>query len=390
MATYRRAYNFTGEPGANENAADWLAALETNIYSSMTNREKVDLFSSKLFKGSPAKKWFNKLPDEGHCRWHIVKQEFESRWCSPVLIAHISTDVPVFTPLPPTPGILPTPAASLDVFRTFVELADLQTINSFLTTATLSPESENLIALWDRSFKEGYKKCLEKLEAQYEDRFSEALNNFSDRIQESSDSAFEEGILAGTRDERKRWERARASKTSVAIQTFSTTTTTSVSVQTNPPIQVILPSASASISTQTKPPTPTISKLSQAVPTSISPTIPILISETPISATTVSAPFNWADDAASISTIPTIPPKIPRDLSSLRSSTKNPFSSLHRRHQNIKQQKHFNSYRYTQSYPAHPPPHHIPPLFNNQLDWHCDPRLFELSRVLRTLGWSHA
>ena len=32
MAPYRRAYNFTSEPDANEDAADWLSALETNIY----------------------------------------------------------------------------------------------------------------------------------------------------------------------------------------------------------------------------------------------------------------------------------------------------------------------------------------------------------------------
>ena len=141
MPPYRRAYNFTGEPGANENAADWLAALETNINSSMTNREKVDLFYSKIFKASPAKKWFNKLPDEGHRRWHVVKQEFESRWCtpaSPVLIAHISTDIPTAMPILPTPGVIASPATptnQLHAFHTFTKLADLQTINSFLTTA---------------------------------------------------------------------------------------------------------------------------------------------------------------------------------------------------------------------------------------------------------------
>jgi hypothetical protein len=388
MASYRRAYNFTGEPGANENAVDWLAALETNIYSSMTNREKVDLFYSKLFKGSPAKKWFNKLPDEGHRRWHIVKQEFESRWCStasPVLIAHISTDIPVSTILP-IPNILTSPATStcqLEAFRTFVELADLRTINSFLTTATSSSESENLIALWDRAFKEGYKRCVEKLEAHYEDRFSEALSDFSDRVQESSDNAFEEGFLAGTQEERERWERVQVSKINVTTQTVPTTTT-SVSVQSNPPSTP--KPTSVTISTQTEPPIPTISE-SFELPVPVP--IPIPISEPPIPATISPTPFNWADNAASLSTIPIIPPKIPRDLSSLRSSSKNPFSSLRRRHS--KHQKHLPSYHYTgtQFHPTRSPPHHIPPLLNNLLDWHRDPRLFELSRVLRTLGWSH-
>jgi hypothetical protein len=49
MAPYCRAYNFTGEPDAVENTADWLAALETNIYQSNTNQEKVDFLPASFF-----------------------------------------------------------------------------------------------------------------------------------------------------------------------------------------------------------------------------------------------------------------------------------------------------------------------------------------------------
>jgi len=59
MAPYRQTYNFTGEPDANEDAAGWLSALEINIYSCMSDRAKVKLFSSKLWRGSPAKEWYN-------------------------------------------------------------------------------------------------------------------------------------------------------------------------------------------------------------------------------------------------------------------------------------------------------------------------------------------
>jgi len=55
---------FTGKPGTAEDAADWLAALETNIYTSMSNSDKANLFSTKLLHKSPAKQWFNGLPDE--------------------------------------------------------------------------------------------------------------------------------------------------------------------------------------------------------------------------------------------------------------------------------------------------------------------------------------
>ena len=174
--------------------------------------------------------------------------------------------------------------------------------------------------------------------------------------------------------ERERCQSAQAPMTSVSTQTDPTTT--SVSVQLNPPI--IPPSFTVTIPTQTEPLLPIIS---------LSPKLPVSILKSLIPATTVSAPFNWADDAAAISIISTIPQKSPQDLSSLHSSTKNPFSSLCHRHHYSKHQKTVSPYQYTQPYPVRPPSHHFPPLTN--LDWHRDPHLFELSRVLRTLGWSH-
>src|SRR5436853_1007929 len=98
---------FTGEPSTTEDAADWLAALETNMYPSNTSRDKANLFSSKLFHKSPAKQWFNGLPDEVQRRWHLLKPEFESRWCTtaaPSLIAQIST-VSAAIPTPPVPRV---------------------------------------------------------------------------------------------------------------------------------------------------------------------------------------------------------------------------------------------------------------------------------------------
>ena len=222
-----------------------------------------------------------------------------------------------------------------------------------------------------------------KLKMQYEDRHVETLNDFADRMQESNDVVFGEGFSAGIREERERWERVQVSKISVATQTVPTTTATSSiseSTQTNFPCTPH--SSSVSISTQTEPPIPTVS---ESIPIPI-PSIPI--SEPPIPDTTSSAPFNWADDTSSLSNLPLIISKQPRDLSSLRSSSKNPFSSLRRRHHFSKRQKTLSSHCYTQSYPTHPPLHHAPPLLTN-LDWHRDPRLLELSRVLRSLGWSH-
>ena len=134
---------------------------------------------------------------------------------------------------------------------------------------------------------------------------------------------------------------------------------------------------SSSISTQTEPP---IQIASESIPS------PIPILELPIPNVTAS-PFNWADNTFSLSTLPLIISKQPRNLSSLRSSLKNPFSSLRRRHHYSKHQKNLFSCRNTQFLSTCPPSHHSPPPTN--LDWHRDPCLFELSRVLRILGWSH-
>jgi hypothetical protein len=250
--------------------------------------------------------------------------------------------------------------------------------------------SEHLQEAYDRGYEHGMDECeaqlaslQESLVAKYEKQHLSMLVDFGERCQELQE--------AGIQEERERWESARLSKVNVTTQTDPATTssipvqtdspitfiptTTTTAVQTNPAI--IPPTSSATISTQTEPPIPPVSE-----------SIPF-----PIPATISSASFNWSDNAALLSTIPIIPPKLPRDLSSLRSSLKNPFSSLRRRHHHSKYpQKHILSNRYTQPYPTHQtyrPLHHTPPILSNSLDWHRDPRLFELSRVLRTLGWSH-
>ncbi|KAF8813085.1 hypothetical protein BYT27DRAFT_7251275 [Phlegmacium glaucopus] len=46
--------------------------------------------------------------------------------------------------------------AACDAFCQFIEIADLQSIKKFLTTAASFPENENLEILWDRAYDEGY------------------------------------------------------------------------------------------------------------------------------------------------------------------------------------------------------------------------------------------
>ncbi|KAF8959320.1 hypothetical protein BDZ97DRAFT_1397879 [Flammula alnicola] len=153
-------------------------------------------------------------------------------------------------------------------------------------------------------------------------------------------------------------------------------------------------------------PTPTPSLLLSPVPiSSISTPIKHAVS-IPTSIPQPSSEPSWADDSNSIPIIQLIKP--PRDLSCLRSERK-PFSTI--RHRNRRCYRtarrvpippvHFpvlrtctsrSIYPITPRYPhLHPstpaPQPKTAPFLPPALDWDCDPRLSELSRVLQTLGW---
>jgi hypothetical protein len=115
--------------------------------------------------------------------------------------------------------------------------------------------------------------------------------------------------------------------------------------------------------------------------------------------TPVLAHFNWSDESESLPVPPKIPPNHPRDLSGLRSSSTNPFSSLRRRHRQSRNPRRYTHFQ-PQHYRYHPSPtsyHHPPasypsrhpsqPSFAASLDWDRDPRLINLSHALKALGW---
>jgi hypothetical protein len=217
---------------------------------------------------------------------------------------------------------------------------------------------------FDRGFEYGCNDCeaqlnslQESLTAEYDNQHLVTVANIDKLCQESRE--------AGIREELERSKSARASQPNVTTQT-DPITTTSISVQTDHLIAftptmttasiqtnlLIIPPSSASISTQTEPILPSeIFSVSSPVP----------ISKSPIPAIIDSASFDWGNDTLSLSTLPMIPLKQPRDLSCLHSSSKNPFSSLRRRHHRYpKRPQIFSSHRYTQFRPTHPPLRHPP------------------------------
>ncbi|KAF8815960.1 hypothetical protein BYT27DRAFT_7209395 [Phlegmacium glaucopus] len=339
-----------------ENAINWLSTIEANICQSMTNRKKVDLFSSWLRRASPARKWFNRLPDEGHRRWHLVHEEFKSRWCKtagiPILVALLSTSVPAFPQTLDTPTTdehLASIPSSPTMQPSFLEPCLIQEITTTATTATVVPSTftvsftpllhpepaathsgTNAIQVTQfelnrmlrQSFEQGLEyghqidlaDVIEKVEVQYKERLSEAFNNFAEREQDSIDLAFAEGYSAGIREEQDRRESTR------------TTISTQTEAPTHQNLEIVPPTfADASLSpavTENRKSdqfsaklesSPFITVFEPLAPRVIGPAPetqpttarfiqnPVFIPKCPKTAKlTTSAPFNWADDAASL------------------------------------------------------------------------------------------
>ena len=233
-------------------------------------------------------------------------------------------------------------------------------------------------------FTHGFNEAQTQFKTQHEEKIQLTLVDIFEHQQEWRDEeyiqAFSLGHTTGIQDEREYLDSVHITQTDVGTQVKPTMA--AVFIQSDPPI--ISPSSSATISTQTEPLLP-----------AINPSEPLSASilEFPTPTIIVSAPLNWADDAISLPTIPIIPPKQLHDLSSLHSSSKNPFSSLRHRHRyRYPKYSHWQaipSRSYTQLNSPHPPLRHNSPSLTTPLDWHHDPCLFELSHVLRTLGWSY-
>ena len=270
----------------------------------------------------------------------------------------------------------------------------------------------------EEGFTKGFADASEKLNASYEEEIKGALADIFEREQEwrhkEYDRVFELGRTSGIQDECKHQVPAPKLQIDVSIQVdllpdddiFFTPTAVDVPL---PPLDSFeRPTiATSEVGLQTSPPISSI-PLPKLTPS-------LLLSPAPISSTLIpiatpvpslSPKLSWADDSTSLPLV-----RAPRDFSALRSNNK-PFSTL--RHRNRRRYKMARcvstppaclpssntnipiplhrrppSRRYPHLSP--PLPHlNVPPPLLPALDWDRDPRLFELSHVLRSLGWSHS
>jgi len=112
-----------------------------------------------------------------------------------------ATSTPSPAPNAASPVNAPAPAiANCIAFRTFIELADLESIKHFLTTAASTPEGRNLEYLWDRAFEEGQRALLQRLDKKLNDADDRGYSRGFEEGQSSKFNVFATGLEEGRAD----------------------------------------------------------------------------------------------------------------------------------------------------------------------------------------------
>ena len=271
----------------------------------------------------------------------------------------------------------PTSSSSTSInFETFIEFADLDDILRFCDSAASTQDGRNLKLLWDRAFEAGLKQGRSE-ERDFRDEMY--LRGKAQGVKEAEEAAsnaeidfYRHGIEKGRTEEQSEW--ISTGHGPHCLRPAATLSDEGVQTDFEPPITATCDASSQTIS----PPNP--------------------VSDP--NCTTSSLSFNWADEATSLP-IKVLPsPRPPRDFSDLRSSKINPFSSLRHRsrrfthfsHKSRRHHSHFNSNSFYSPHhnPFKPSQPHSQTKTYSHLNWESDPRLSDLSRSLRALGWIRA
>jgi hypothetical protein len=304
-----------------------------------------------------------------------------------------------------------TPPSPPFNFNFFIQKADIIAIHDFLAAVSQTTDGQNLKLLWKRAFEEGRNHGLDEGMFKCSEDYARGLEAGSEMRTTYFDAGRKQGIEEGE-------ERGREVECQVWLSsghgigqctpTSEPRSFTSIALQTDNPLFTLTHSTAQSctaVSTQT-------STISQS-DASVQATEPPLSPSQPQNLKAITA-LDWAEDANSLPITP-LPPLLrqPRDLSVLRSqSSSAPFSSLQHRskrftcysHQSRRRHSrfnftsfnspHHNSFKPSQpSFYTKTPYQKFEPVISHQashLNWESDPRLSDLSRSLKALGWIRA
>jgi hypothetical protein len=310
------------------------------------------------------------------------------------------------------PAVLPPAPASASTASSPPPPVSEESLARLITLATSSPDSP-LGLVWKHAFREGSKEG-----------FRRGVEISKDKdVKQAFWEGANEGRIVGILAEREEWEAEGHGQwcfdkpltclsCDVGLPDGHTCTTTKLDVM----VQVDFaedqpPSVEAAI--QVSPSHHTSSSQTNLPPLLVNAEAQAQLTDSAPTTTTASAldspAFDWSDNAASIPVIPIFPKNQPsRDLSALRTSNPNPFSSLARR--NCRSQLPLDNCNVSGSQPPFRP-HRAPPHFpvsqstirrrfisistpispplpsTMALDWESDPCLSDLSQALKALGW---
>ena len=310
-----------------------------------------------------------------------------------------------------TPEILPLPTDSTPLLQTspppfdfsfFIQNASIIDVHEFLATVSATTDGRNLKLIWKRAFEEGRNHGLDEGMLKCSEDYARGLNTGSEKALTYFDMGREQGVEEGEKCGREAECQVWLSSghgVGQCIPTSEPRSFASTALQTDP---VIIPADSSdsniqtaqlhtTVSTQTS----TISCIDTSVQASEPPPSPCQ----PQKISTV--PLDWSEDSESLPITP-IPPSLrqPRDLSVLRSSSSSPFSSLQHRSKcftHYSRRSHHRPSRY--NFNSFNSPHYnsfkqFQPHFytktHSHLNWESDPRLSDLNRALKALGWIRA
>ena len=294
-------------------------------------------------------------------------------------------DMPLSTD--PLPTNYATVATS---FAMFISHANLSDIKLFFEAAGSSQESTNLKIFWGRAFAEG-KKVGQKEE--YDRGYSVGYNEgYSEACEKDYEAGLAENTSVSTAEIGTQVDLLPVPCIDISVQT---TIDAPIAVLSDQIVQTDLEPPILSHTTDSM--VQTISSSSSSISTQTEP-----ISEPPIPTTVAPTPFNcqWADDPVPFPTqlLPTT--LSPRNFAGFRSSNPNPSSSLQHRSRHFTHysrqprrchsHSNFNSFYSSHGKSYKPSQPHFHTKTYSHLNWESDPRLSDLSRSLKALGWIRA
>ena len=295
-----------------------------------------------------------------------------------------SAIAPTNTPSPTSPVTITVIPFDFDFF---IQNADMIVIHNFLAAVSPIPASDgrNLKLLWKRAYEEGQSHGLDeglsKCSEEYARGHKVGCEMAATYFDVGREQGMEDGEEHGQEVEHQTWllsghDAGQCTPTSKPRSFMST------ALQTDDPI--ITPTQShIAVSTQTS----IIFHIDTSVQASELLSSP--------SQSQKMSPFDWAEDA---NLLPITPPPVPRqpcDLSVLRSSSSSPFSSLqhcskrftHYSCQPRRHHFHTNSFYSPCCNLFKPSQPHFHTKMYSHLNWESNPRLSDLSRSLKALGW---